>query len=179
MTLLQFASCRRGWQIVEEFTDQGVSGCKESRPALSRLMSDPYRRRFDALLVWKIIRFGRSLKHLVNALAELAALGVAFVSLRDNLDLSTPSGRLMFQIMARWLSSRGAFFARALRMPARTRSWIKIMRHSWQKRQHVLQFLATLTNSAGRSVGAFATFFRRTRVCIGRFCCSYTSRDER
>lgn len=90
---------RRRWQIVEEFTDQGVSGCKESRPALNRLMSDACRRRFDAVLVWKIDRFGRSLKHLVNALAELAALGVAFVSLRDNLDLSTPSGRLMFQLL--------------------------------------------------------------------------------
>jgi DNA invertase Pin-like site-specific DNA recombinase len=90
---------RRGWQVVEEFTDQGVSGCKESRPALNRLMSDACRRRFGAILVWKIDRFGRSLKHLVNALAELAALGVAFISLRDNLDLSTPSGRLMFQII--------------------------------------------------------------------------------
>ena len=90
---------RRGWQIVEEFTDQGVSGCKESRPALNRLMSDACRRRFEAILVWKIDRFGRSLTHLVNALAELAALGVAFISLRDNLDLSTPSGRLMFQII--------------------------------------------------------------------------------
>jgi len=90
---------RRGWQIIEEFTDQGVSGCKESRPALNRLMSDACRRRFDAILVWKIDRFGRSLKHLVNSLAELAALGVAFISLRDNLDLSTPSGRLMFQII--------------------------------------------------------------------------------
>src|ERR1700728_1300739 len=90
---------RRGWQIVEEYTDQGVSGSKESRPALNGLMSDACRRRFDAILVWKIDRFGRSLKHLVNSLAELAALGVAFISLRDNLDLSTPSGRLMFQII--------------------------------------------------------------------------------
>src|ERR1700685_4454747 len=55
---------RRGWQIVEEFTDQGVSGCKESRPALNKLMADACRRRFDAVLVWKIDRFGRSLKHL-------------------------------------------------------------------------------------------------------------------
>ncbi len=61
-------------------------------------MSDACRRRFDAVLVWKIC-FGRSLKHLVNTLAELAALGVAFVSLRDKFDLSTPSGRLMFQII--------------------------------------------------------------------------------
>jgi DNA invertase Pin-like site-specific DNA recombinase len=92
-------AARRGWEIVEEFTDQGVSGGKESRPALNLLMADACRRRFDAILVWKIDRFGRSLKHLVNALAELAALGVAFISLRDNLDLSTPSGRLMFQII--------------------------------------------------------------------------------
>ncbi len=62
-------------------------------------MSDACRRSFDAILVWKIDRFGRSLKHLVNSLAELSALGVAFVSLSDNLDLSTPSGRLMFQII--------------------------------------------------------------------------------
>jgi DNA invertase Pin-like site-specific DNA recombinase len=62
-------------------------------------MTDACRRRFDAILVWKIDRFGRSLKYLVNSLAELVALGVAFISLRDNLDLSTPSGRLMFQII--------------------------------------------------------------------------------
>jgi DNA invertase Pin-like site-specific DNA recombinase len=54
---------------------------------------------FDAVLVWKIDRFGRSLKHLVNALAGLCAYGVAFISFRDNLDLSTPSGRLMFKMI--------------------------------------------------------------------------------
>jgi DNA invertase Pin-like site-specific DNA recombinase len=62
-------------------------------------MADAHRRKFDLIAVWKIDRFGRSLKHLVNALADLDSLGVAFVSLRDNLDLSTPSGRLMFQII--------------------------------------------------------------------------------
>ena len=90
---------RRGWTVTDEYVDQGVSGSKESRPALNRLMSDAYRRRFDAVLVWKVDRFGRSLKHLVNSLSELGAWGVAFISLRDNLDLSTPSGRLMFQII--------------------------------------------------------------------------------
>jgi len=90
---------RRGWLVAEVYTDAGVSGSKDSRPALNRLMIDAKQRRFDALLVWKLDRFGRSLRHLVNALAELEALGVAFVSLRDNLDLATPSGRLMFQII--------------------------------------------------------------------------------
>jgi len=65
----------------------------------ARIFCGCCRRNFDAVLVWKIDRFGRSLKHLVNALAELCAYGVAFVSFRDNLDLSTPSGRLMFQII--------------------------------------------------------------------------------
>jgi DNA invertase Pin-like site-specific DNA recombinase len=96
--LREYAS-RRGWQISEEYVDQGISGSKESRPSLNRMMSDAHQRKVDAVLVWKIDRFGRSLKHLVNSIAELGALGVAFVSLRDNLDLSTPSGRLMFQII--------------------------------------------------------------------------------
>jgi DNA invertase Pin-like site-specific DNA recombinase len=99
LTELREYAHRRGWQVTEEYTDLGVSGCKESHLALNRLMADATRRQFDAILVWKIDRFGRSLKHLVNCLAELAALGVAFISLRDNLDLSTPSGRLMFQII--------------------------------------------------------------------------------
>jgi DNA invertase Pin-like site-specific DNA recombinase len=92
-------STRRGWTVTGEYVDEGESGAKESRPALNRLMADAHRRRFAALLVWKIDRFGRSLRHLVNALADLDALGVSFVSLRDNLDLSTPSGRLMFQVV--------------------------------------------------------------------------------
>jgi DNA invertase Pin-like site-specific DNA recombinase len=90
---------RRGWAVFNEFTDKGVSGSKDRRPALDRLMVAAKRRAFDVVLVWKLDRFARSLKHLVNALAEFEALGVAFVSLRDNLDLSTPSGRLMFQII--------------------------------------------------------------------------------
>src|SRR2546421_1166308 len=90
---------RRQWEIAEIYTDTGVSGSKDSRPALNRLMADACRRRFDSVLVWKLDRFGRSVRHLVNALAELEAMGIAFVSLRDNLDLATPSGRLMFQII--------------------------------------------------------------------------------
>jgi len=91
---------RRGFQIVEEYVDRGSSGSRESRPALDRLMNDARRRKFDAVLVWKIDRFGRSLRHLVNSLAELECVGVAFISLRDNLDLTTASGRLMFGIIA-------------------------------------------------------------------------------
>jgi DNA invertase Pin-like site-specific DNA recombinase len=87
--LREYAS-RRGWEAFAEYVDNGVSGARESRPELNRLMADAHRRHFDIVLCWKIDRFGRSLKHLVNALADLDSYGIAFVSLRDNLDLSTP-----------------------------------------------------------------------------------------
>jgi DNA invertase Pin-like site-specific DNA recombinase len=91
---------RRGLEISGEYVDRGISGTKDSRPALNRLMLDAHQRKFDAICCWKLDRFGRSLKHLVNTIADLEALGLAFISLRDNLDLSTPSGRLMFHIIA-------------------------------------------------------------------------------
>ncbi len=96
--LREYAAAR-GWNLTGEYTDVGISGAKASRPELNRLMEDAHRRKFDVVLVWKIDRWGRSLTHLVNSLADLGAYGVAFVSLRDNLDLSTPTGRLMFQII--------------------------------------------------------------------------------
>ena len=77
-----------------------VTGSTANREEFKALFNDAHQRKFDVIAVWKVDRFGRSLKHLVNALAELEAVGVAFVSLRDNLDLGTPSGRLMFQIIA-------------------------------------------------------------------------------
>jgi DNA invertase Pin-like site-specific DNA recombinase len=92
-------AAKRDWHVIEEYLDIGVSGAKESRPALNRLMADARQRKFDILLVWKIDRFGRSLKHLVNSLAELENVGVHFVSLRDSLDLSSPAGRLMAQLL--------------------------------------------------------------------------------
>jgi DNA invertase Pin-like site-specific DNA recombinase len=90
---------RRGWTITSEYVDLGVSGSKESRPELNRMIKDAHLRRFDAVVVWKLDRLGRSLKHLVTTIEDLAAYGVTFVSLRDNLDLSTPSGRLMLHII--------------------------------------------------------------------------------
>src|SRR6266566_2799224 len=96
--LEQFAQAR-GWGLVDSYIDVGISGAKDKRPELNRLMADAKRRKFDVVLVWKLDRCGRSLRHLVNALAEFESLGIAFVSLSDNLDLSTASGRLMFNII--------------------------------------------------------------------------------
>jgi DNA invertase Pin-like site-specific DNA recombinase len=91
---------RRGWTIIGEYVDVGVSGSKDSRPELNKLMADAKRRKLDAILVWKLDRFGRSLKHLVNSLAEFESLGIAFISLKESLDLTTPAGRLMFGIIS-------------------------------------------------------------------------------
>ena len=91
---------RRGWEIVGEFVDEGVSGAKESRPALNRLMAECRKRRVDAVVVYRYDRFARSLRQLVNALEEFRALGIDFVSLHEGVDTSTPNGRLVFGIFA-------------------------------------------------------------------------------
>jgi DNA invertase Pin-like site-specific DNA recombinase len=97
--LRAFATAR-GWTVTNEFVDVGISGAKEKRPQLDLLVAGAHSRAFDIVLCWKLDRFARSVKHLVTALAEFDALGVQFVSLRDNLDLTTPSGRLMFHVIA-------------------------------------------------------------------------------
>jgi DNA invertase Pin-like site-specific DNA recombinase len=88
----------RGWQAVE-YVDKGVSGACESRPALDELVKAARRRRFDTLVVWRLDRLGRNLRHLIMLLDELTALGVGFVSLGEGIDTSTPAGRLQLHIL--------------------------------------------------------------------------------
>lgn len=89
----------RNWTVYQEYVDRGVSGIKENRPALDRLMKDARKRKFDVLLVWKFDRFARSTKHLVTALEELEGLGIDFCSYEDSIDTSTNHGKLVFTIM--------------------------------------------------------------------------------
>ena len=88
----------RGWTAVE-YVDQAVSGAKERRPALDQLMTDAKRRRFDVLVCWRLDRLGRNLKHLITLLDELQSLGVAFVSLAEGIDATTPAGKLQMHIL--------------------------------------------------------------------------------
>ena len=97
---LRLYCLRCGWELAEEYVDQGFSGSKASRPALNRLLADAKRRKFDCVLVYRYDRFARSLRQLVNALAEFDALGIAFVSLHEGVDTTTPNGRLVFGIFA-------------------------------------------------------------------------------
>src|SRR5277367_4437632 len=90
---------RRGWEIAGEYVDAGISGAKDSRPALNQLIADAHRRRFDAVVVWKFDRFARSVSHLLRALETFNALGVAFVSLSEQMDTSTPTGKMVFTVL--------------------------------------------------------------------------------
>jgi DNA invertase Pin-like site-specific DNA recombinase len=88
----------RGWSAVE-YVDRGVSGAKDRRPALDQLLTDAKRRRFDVLVCWRLDRLGRSLKHLITLLEDLQALGIAFVSLAEGIDATTPAGKLQMHIL--------------------------------------------------------------------------------
>src|SRR5712691_8140495 len=88
----------RGWTATE-YVDRGVSGAKDRRPALDQLLADARRRRFDVLVCWRLDRLGRNLKHLITLLDELQALGVAFVSLAEGIDATTPAGKLQMHIL--------------------------------------------------------------------------------
>ena len=91
---------RRGFEITGEYTDNGVSGSREKRPALDKLMIACRKRLVDAVVVYRYDRFARSLRQLVNALEDFRALGIDFVSLHEGVDTSTPNGRLVFGIFA-------------------------------------------------------------------------------
>jgi DNA invertase Pin-like site-specific DNA recombinase len=98
VALRGFATAR-GWALTE-FVDHGVSGAKERRPQLDAMLADARRRKFDVVLVTKLDRLARSTRHLVMLSAELEALGVDLVALDQAIDTTSPSGRLLFHVLA-------------------------------------------------------------------------------
>lgn len=97
---LRQVAAQRGWSVVEEFVDEGISGAKASRPALDRMMEAARLGKIDVVAVWKLDRLGRSLANLLSTLDELGHHGVGFVSLRDaGIDTTSPAGRLLLQLM--------------------------------------------------------------------------------
>ena len=89
----------RGWAVTDEYIDAGISGAKDSRPELNRLVADAHKRRFDAIVVWKFDRFARSVSHLLRALETFGSLGIAFVSLSEQIDTTTPTGKMVFTVL--------------------------------------------------------------------------------
>ncbi len=93
---------RRGWEIVHEVTDKGISGAKwrDGRPVLDAMLKAATRREFDMVAAWSVDRLGRSLQHLVAGLGELQAADVGLYLHKQGLDTSTPSGRAMFGMLS-------------------------------------------------------------------------------
>jgi DNA invertase Pin-like site-specific DNA recombinase len=88
----------RGWTPAE-YVDPAVSGAKDRRPALDKLLKDARRRRVDVVVCWRLDRLGRNLKHLITLIDELQILGVSFVSLAEGIDATTPAGKLQMHIL--------------------------------------------------------------------------------
>jgi DNA invertase Pin-like site-specific DNA recombinase len=88
----------RGWEIAQVYRDK-MSGAKNSRPALDALMADARRHKFAIAVVWKFDRFARSVSHLLHALETFSALGIAFVSLSEQIDTTTPTGKMVFTVL--------------------------------------------------------------------------------
>jgi len=90
----------RSFEVVREYCDEGVSGSRESRPGLDALLKDARHRQFDAVLVWKLDRLGRSLVHLVRLLQDLRTWGVELISFSEGLDFTTTTGKLLYQVIS-------------------------------------------------------------------------------
>lgn len=97
LPLKEFAE-RRSWKIHEIYTDQ-ISGSRESRPSLDRLMATAHKRKFDCVLVFRFDRFARSTKSLITALETFSSLGIDFISYQEAVDTTTPAGRMLFTMI--------------------------------------------------------------------------------
>ncbi len=158
----------RGFDVVEEYLDHGISGARARRPGLDRLLAAARRRQIDAVLVWKLDRLGRNLRHLLTLLGELEELGVRFVSLDDAIDTSTAAGRLFMQI-------RGTFAEYELAQIAeRTRAGVAAARRNGKKfgRPRALsdQQLARIVRlrAGGLSIRAIAGTVNASRSVVAR-----------
>ncbi len=88
----------RGWEVSGMYRDK-MSGTKTSRPALDELMADANKRKMDIVLVWRFDRFARSVSHLLQALETFRTVGIEFASLSEQIDTSTPTGKMTFTVL--------------------------------------------------------------------------------
>src|SRR6476646_6693589 len=98
--VLERVAGHRGWLITETYEDRGISGAKgrDQRPAFDQMLKDAVRGRFDVLMVWSTDRLGRSVLHVANAMAEMAAAGVSLYSDQQAIDSTSPFGKAMMQM---------------------------------------------------------------------------------
>lgn len=100
MQLSELRACAasRGFVITKEYIDHGFSGGTTERPEFQRMLTDIRTHQFEVVLVWRLDRLSRSLKDLINTTLEFEAYGVKLISHKDNIDLSTPAGKLQFHV---------------------------------------------------------------------------------
>jgi DNA invertase Pin-like site-specific DNA recombinase len=144
---LQKYAQARGFEIAGEYVDH-ESGAKTSRPALNEMLADARRRRFDAVVVWKIDRLGRSVSHLLTVLTELQSLGIAFVSLQEAIDTATPAGRMVFTFLGAVAEFERAIIAE--RVKAGMQAAKKRGRHCGRPKAKVDLSLARKLRSEGK-----------------------------
>lgn len=162
--LLEFIE-RRGWQVFRIYEDFGISGTHGNRPALREMLRDSRSKRFDVVMCWKMDRLFRSLKDLVVTLQELSDLGIEFVAIKENIDLTTSSGRLLMQI----IGAMGEFEAnlikeRVLAGLANARAKGKKLgrpRHIDRERAHELR-------NQGMSLGQISKIVGATRSAVSK-----------
>jgi DNA invertase Pin-like site-specific DNA recombinase len=161
---------RRGWEIFDSYVDEGVSGKKDSRPQLNRLMADAHVRRFDVVVVWRFDRFSRSVSHLCRTLETFRALRIDFVSMMEQIDTTTPAGTFVFHVLAAVAQSERETTVERVRAGlrnARSRgkrlgrprkdvdvARIKALRasgHSWRSIAAVMKLSVGTVHSAARS----------------------------
>src|SRR5579864_2421550 len=162
-------AARRGWKVSGEYVDTGWSGAKASRPELNRLMKDAALRRFDAVLVWKLDRFGRSVRNCLDGIESLRAHGVRFLAVSQSIDTdeSNPTSRLLLHILA-----SVAEFEREL-IRERVRAGIKSAKHKGTKlgRRKVVfdRSRAEEMHQGGATVREIATALQVGKGTIHRF----------
>jgi DNA invertase Pin-like site-specific DNA recombinase len=163
---LRQLAAQRGWQIVKEYSDQGVSGARARRPGLDEMLRDARQGRFDLIAVWASDRLARSTRHYLEVLDELNHLNIEFVSFREQLDTSGALGRALVVIIGAIAELERSLIAERIRSG---------MRRARLEGQHIgrrpLEFdrEAVLRDRArGLSLRQLAKMYAVSRTTIGR-----------
>jgi DNA invertase Pin-like site-specific DNA recombinase len=164
---------RRGWQIHDIYVDNGFSGKKDSRPQLNRMMQDAHERRFDVVVVWRFDRFARSVSHLLRALETFGALGIQFVSLSEQVDTSTPTGKMVFTVLGAVAELERNLIVERVRAG---------LRHARAKGKRLGRPRKSVDGAAVRSLRAagesWRTIARKTGVSVGTVFAAAQERQD-
>lgn len=151
--------------IVQVYTDI-MSWAKESRPSLNSLLDDAKEQKFDTVLVFRFDRISRSTKQLIDLLEKFRKLNISFISLNENIDTTTPTGAMMFTIIAAF-----AKFERDI-ISERVKFWIQKARSNWKqigrKKIDVNDDMVILHHNEGLSIRNIAQMMNISKSKVHR-----------